>query len=107
MAYIDGQSMLPRPVELPKDVDHGILALAVWRSEGSGGEAITNNKASVYLDQLSATPLSEKTAIVTATLESTAWKLLREQSVRYLLLARIILPGKRVSLTLLCSMILL
>ncbi|MEQ1558978.1 MAG: hypothetical protein ABL933_08610 [Methyloglobulus sp.] len=80
MAYIDGQSILPRPVELPKDAGHGTLALAVWRSEDAGGEATANNKASVYLDQFSATPLSEKTAIVTATLEPAAWKLLREQS---------------------------
>jgi hypothetical protein len=75
-AYLNGQPLLARSIQIPPDADHGAFALAVWNDTG----IVDSGKASVHLAQVNATPLFPKCALVASTTGEVAWTQLRQQS---------------------------
>jgi hypothetical protein len=80
IAYLDGMTLLARPMEVSSTADHGSLALAIWNSQNTNKEAFDVANATAYLEQVNATPLSEKSGIVASSPGSAAWEQLREKS---------------------------
>lgn len=76
-AYLNGQMLLTRPIEVSPDSDHGAFALAVWGAENT---EVAAANVSAYVAEVKATPLFKKSGIFASRPGLVAWKQLREQS---------------------------
>lgn len=79
VAYLNGQPLLARPIEVLPGADHGAFALAVWNEKGNT-VGVGSEKALVTMTQVTATPLFPKCGIIAATAGPVAWTQLRKQS---------------------------
>lgn len=79
-AYVNGQALLSRPIEMPEGVDHGAFAMAVWNGKNTGIEQVNSEKALVNLAQIKATPLFPKAGIVAPIAEAGTWAQLNQQA---------------------------
>ena len=79
IAYLNGQALTERPVELESNIKEGAFALTVWNDSESLDE-FALNRASVSVAQVKAAPLFPKNAIVAPVLEESVWATLRQQA---------------------------
>ncbi|MEQ1529964.1 MAG: hypothetical protein ABL925_11670 [Methylococcales bacterium] len=75
MAYVNEQPLLKRPVSLPDGLEQGAFALTVWNNESQD-----SGIAAVNLEQIKATPLFKKSAIIAPSLGKNAWAQLHQQA---------------------------
>ncbi len=79
VAYLNGQPLLARPIEVLPGTDYGAFSLAVWNEQENAVVGVSE-KALANMRQVTATPLFQKCGIISATAGPVAWTQLRQQS---------------------------